>query len=69
MNTPDAAILRWTSEPTRFCIVQYREILGGASSWTDALGVGFGGNTATFNTGHTNAIEFYRVRAYRPLGP
>jgi hypothetical protein len=67
--TPDSTTLRWTSEPTRFYTIQYREILSGVSSWADAIGVGFGGNNANFNTGHTNATEFYRVRAYRPLGP
>jgi len=37
--------------------------------WADSIGAGFGGNSAIFNTGHTNAYEFYRIRAYRPLDP
>lgn len=67
--TPDFTTLRWTSVPTRFYTIQYRELLDGTDLWADSVALGFGGNQATFNTGHANMTEFYRVRAYRPLGP
>jgi hypothetical protein len=66
---PNFTTLHWTSVPTRFYTVQYRQFLDGGSSWADSVGMGFGADTATFNTGQTNATEFYQVRAFRPLGP
>jgi hypothetical protein len=67
--TPNFTTLHWTAVPSRFYAIQYRLGLDTNSVWTDSLGYGFGANSATFNTGHTNAFEFYRIRAYRPLGP
>jgi len=66
---PNFTTLHWTSVPTRFYTVQYRLALDTNSIWADSIGQGFGASSLTFNTGHTNAFEFYRVRAYRPLGP
>jgi hypothetical protein len=67
--SPNFTTLRWTSVPARFYTIQYRETLGTNSAWADSARYGFGVSSATFNTGHTNAGEFYRIRAYRPLGP
>lgn len=67
--TPDFTTLHWTSEPTRFYTIEYRGTLNPADFWADSLTLPFGAGQATFNTGHTNAMEFYRVRAFRPLGP
>ncbi|HEX4265350.1 MAG TPA: hypothetical protein VH597_13515 [Verrucomicrobiae bacterium] len=60
--------LQWTSVPTRAYTIQSRPdlILG---SWADVADFGLGVNLATFNDGTTNGMDFYRVRAYRPLGP
>lgn len=67
--TPNFTTLHWTSVPTRFYTIQYRETPGDSSPWADSVGFGFGAHAATFNTGHTNGTELYRLRAYRPLGP
>jgi hypothetical protein len=67
--TPNFTTLHWTSVPTRFYTIQFRPTLDTNSAWVDSIGQGFGAASATFNTGHTNAFEFYRIRAYRPLGP
>jgi hypothetical protein len=67
--SPNSTTLHWTSVPTRFYTIQYRLALDTNSAWTDSVGYGFGASSSTFNTGHTNAFEFYRIRAYRPLGP
>jgi Bacterial TSP3 repeat len=66
---PNFTTLHWTSVPTRFYTIQYRLGLDAGSPWSDSIGSGFGASSSTFNTGHTNTYEFYRVRAYRPLGP
>ena len=66
---PDNTTLRWTSKPTRYYTIQYRPMVEPGSVWTDSIGYGFGVSNSTFNTGYTNALEFYRIRAYRPLGP
>jgi hypothetical protein len=66
---PNFTTLHWTSVPTRFYTIQYRQGLDAGSPWADSIGYGFGAGSSTFNTGHTNAFEFYRIRAYRPLGP
>jgi len=66
---PYFTTLHWTSVPTRFYTIQYRLGLEADSPWADAIGYGFGVGSSTFNTGHTNAAEFYRIRAFRPLGP
>ncbi len=66
---PNSTTLHWTSVPTRSYTIQYRPGFDPSSSWADTFGLGFGAGSATFNTGHTNAFEFYRIRAYRPLGP
>lgn len=66
---PDSMTLRWDSVPTRCYIIESRDSLGAMDSWTDLVGLGLGTNSATFNVGVTNQTEFYRVRAYRPLGP
>lgn len=67
--SPNFTTLHWTSVPTRFYTIQYRLGLDTNSVWADSIGYGFGASSSTFNTGHTNAFEFYRIRAYRPLGP
>lgn len=67
--TPDFTTLHWTTVPTRFYTIQYRLGLDSGTPWADSIGFGFGGGSATFNTGHTNDYEFYRIRAFRPLGP
>jgi len=67
--TPDHTTLQWTSKPSRAYAVQYRETLDNSSSWADVADYGLGADSATFNSGHTNAHEFYRVRAFRPLTP
>lgn len=67
--SPNFTTLHWTTVPTRYYTIQYRSALDTNSAWTDALGYGFGAGSSTFNTGHTNAFELYRIRAYRPLGP
>jgi len=67
--SPNFTTLHWTSVPTRFYTIQYRLGLDNSSAWTDSTAYGFGVGSFTFNTGHTNAFEFYRIRAYRPLGP
>ena len=67
--TPNFTTLHWTSVPTRVYTIQYRLGLDTNSPWADAIGYGFGASSSTFNTGHTNACEFYRIRGYRPLGP
>jgi hypothetical protein len=66
---PDFTTLHWTSVPTRFYTIQYRATLDGGSGWADSVGFGFGASSATFSTGSTNAAEFYRILAYRPLFP
>ena len=35
----------------------------------DYANYGLGASVATFNTGHANGREFYRIRAFRPLIP
>jgi hypothetical protein len=66
---PDFTTLRWTAKPTRFYTIQYRPTVNPGDSWLDSIGYGFGVSNSTFNTsGPTNA-EFYRIRAYRPIGP
>lgn len=67
--TPNFTTLHWTTVPTRFYTIQYRPSLDAGSPWADGIGYGFGAGSSTFNLGHTNAYEFYRIRAYRPLGP
>ncbi len=67
--TPNSTTLHWTTVPSRFYTIQYRPSLDPSSLWTDSVGYGFGVGSSTFNTGHTNDFEFYRIRAYRPLGP
>ena len=49
--------------------VQSHDSLGAMDSWTGLVSLGLGANSATFNVGVTNQMEFYRIRAYRPLGP
>ena len=66
---PNFTTLHWTSVSTRFYTIQYRLGLDAGSPWADSIGYGFGASSSTFNTGHTNAYEFYQIRAYRPLGP
>jgi hypothetical protein len=66
--TPNSTTLHWTPLATRFVTIQYRS-LDTNSVWKDTSVYGFGVGSSTFNTGHTNAFEFYRIRAYRPLGP
>jgi hypothetical protein len=61
--------LHWTSKPTRSYAIQSSPSLSGGLAWLDAASAGFGANSATFSTGMTNRAEFYRIRAYRPLGP
>jgi hypothetical protein len=67
--TPGDTTLEWMSKPSRSYAVQYSEALGHSSPWTDVADYGLGADTATFNTGHTNGSEFYRIRAFRPLIP
>ncbi len=67
--TPASMTLRWDSVPTRSYTIQSRASLSDMDLWTDLVSLGFGANTATFNVGATNQTEFYRIRAYRPLGP
>lgn len=67
--SPNFTTLHWTSVPTRYYTIQSRLGLDTNSVWADAIGYGFGAASSTFNTGHSNGVEFYRIRAYRPLGP
>jgi hypothetical protein len=67
--TPDFTTLRWTSKPTHFYTIQARPTLDVSTPWFDSIGYGFGVSNSTFSTGTTNNFEFYRIRAYRPLGP
>ncbi len=67
--TPDSMTLHWDSVPTRCYTIESRDSLGAMDSWTDLVSLGLGSNSATFNVGVTNQTEFYRIRAYRPLGP
>ena len=67
--SPNFTTLHWTAVPTRQYTIQFRLGLDAGSPWIDSAGYGFGVGSSTFNTGHTNAFEFYRIRAYRPLGP
>lgn len=60
--------LHWTSVPTRAYTIESRQDLV-AGSWTDVVGFGLGANQATFDDGTTEGLDFYRIRAYRPLGP
>jgi hypothetical protein len=68
-SPPNNITLHWTSEPTRFYTIQFRETLDTNSVWADTLSVGLGASNTVFNTGHTNETEFYRIRAFRPLTP
>lgn len=65
----NSTTLHWTSVPTRFYNIDYRETLDATDPWALFAGFGLGADQATFNTGHTSATEFYRVEAYRPLFP
>ncbi len=67
--TPDSMTLHWDSVPTRSYTVQSRDSLGAMDPWADLISLALGANSATFNVGATNPAEFYRIRAYRPLGP
>ena len=60
-NTSSLVII---SQPGSYYLTQNH-----SSAWADSTAYGFGVGSFTFNTGHTNAFEFYRIRAYRPLGP
>lgn len=66
--TATSSALQWLSQPTRFYAVQGRPSLS-AGSWSDLVVLpSAGASSATFiDSDATN--EFYRVRAYRPLGP
>lgn len=66
---PNYTTLQWTSIPTRSYVVQYCPNLNSTSLWTDIVFSGMGANSATFSTGLNNPDEFYRIRAFRPLGP
>ena len=66
---PDFTTLHWTSKPTRAYTIQARPALNPGTLWMDSIGYGLGVSNSTFNTGTTNSLEFYRIRAYRPLGP
>jgi hypothetical protein len=66
---PDFTTLRWTSKPTHYYTIQARPTLDISTSWVDSIGYGFGASNSTFSTGTTNNLEFYRIKAYRPLGP
>ncbi len=66
---PDSMTLRWDSVPTRCYTIQSRDSLDDMASWTDLVSLGFGANSTTFNVSATHQTEFYRIRAYRPLGP
>ncbi len=60
--------LHWTSVATRSYIVQSSAPLN-SGTWTDTAGFGLGLNSATFFDNSTNGTDFYRIRAFRPLGP
>jgi len=55
--------------PTRAYVVQHRTTLAPADAWTDLAAYGLGVSSASFQTGTTNQTDFYRLRAFRPLGP
>ncbi len=68
-TTPDSVTLRWESVPTRCYTIQTRDSLDAMHAWTDLVSLGLGADSATFSVGASKQTEFYRLRAYRPLGP
>lgn len=59
--------LDWLSVPTRAYAVQSRPSLS-SGTWIDTSLLGLGANNLTFMDTSTNT-DFYRIRAFRPLGP
>lgn len=60
--------LDWDSVPTRAYAVQSRTPLS-SGTWVDLSVMGLGADTLMFFDSSTNGTDFYRVRAFRPLGP
>lgn len=60
--------LNWLSVPTRAYGVQSNTPLN-SEPWVDVNVLGLGANNLTFFDNSTNGTDFYRVRAFRPLGP
>ena len=60
--------LNWLSVSTRAYAVQSNTPLS-SSPWVDVNVLGLGANSLTFFDNSTNGTDFYRVRAFRPLGP
>lgn len=67
-TAPNYVTLQWNSVPTRFYAIQWSPALGGTNQFSDyALLPFLGANNAGFNDSNTN--NFFRIRAFRPLGP
>lgn len=60
--------LNWLSVSTRAYAVQTNSSLS-SGPWVDVNVLGLGVNNLTFSDSSTNGMDFYRVRAFRPLGP
>lgn len=60
--------LNWLSVSTRAYAVQSNSPLS-SGPWIDVNVLGLGANNLTFFDNSTNGMDFYRVRAFRPLGP
>jgi hypothetical protein len=60
--------LNWLSVSTRAYAVQSNSPLS-SGPWVDVNVLGLGANNLTFFDNSTNGMDFYRVRAFRPLGP
>lgn len=71
--TPDKAnmTITWTSKPTRRYQVQARSALDSSEAWSDSgLGVQPPDGAVTTRTAPVTApLEFFRIRALRPLSP
>ncbi len=66
--TPSYTTLQWTSRPTRFYAIERRESLSPADNWgTLSMLPWLGINNAGFD--QTGGLNFYRIRAVRPLSP
>ncbi|MCU0770201.1 MAG: hypothetical protein MUE94_00325 [Verrucomicrobia bacterium] len=67
-HTPSHTVLQWTSKPTRFYGIQRRSSLSVANPWEDLYTLPLpGANHAGFD--QSGSLNFYRIRALRPLTP
>lgn len=60
--------VNWLSVPSRAYVVQSETPLV-SGTWADVSVLGLGADNLTFFDNATNGMDFYRVRAFRPLGP